>query len=429
MGAYNRGTKAKPNWWIRYKDETGKWVSKPSGQPSKAEADAVCKQIEARVARGELGIPERAGPAPARLTLAQLCDKFLEEYSRPSITDPKRYRSEHRTMLRAIRDVLGEHEHKPAAELTKAVVEKLRDALAKAYASNSVRHHLRALSKVFVWGMEQGHVGANPCKGVERPHVIASIEFLGAQDRAEPWQLLDHARAEAPPMVYYLIAFCLYTGVRKGEAFGLRWSDIALDLGKVWITRSYRKPWPKGKKRRDLDLHAELGPLLERWKEICPATEEGLVFPVEVRDREARRARLTEQAQGTGELARAARKRLRKIDDTPMKLRMGRHDDMLDLDVLLKDAKCSRMKKPWHALRHTFASHFIMNGGSLVALQQILGHSTIEMTMIYAHLSPSYRREEMQRVRYPAPPPKAGVIDLQERRAAAAREEPAPDRL
>lgn len=43
-----------------------------------------------------------------------------------------------------------------------------------------------------------------------------------------------------------------------------------------------------------------------------------------------------------------------------------------------------------HILRHTFASHFAMNGGNLVALQQILGHATIQQTMTYAHLAPDY---------------------------------------
>lgn len=40
-----------------------------------------------------------------------------------------------------------------------------------------------------------------------------------------------------------------------------------------------------------------------------------------------------------------------------------------------------------HVLRHTFASHFIMNGGDILSLQKILGHASIAMTMRYAHLS------------------------------------------
>ncbi|NUW68002.1 phage integrase, partial [Vibrio coralliilyticus] len=43
-----------------------------------------------------------------------------------------------------------------------------------------------------------------------------------------------------------------------------------------------------------------------------------------------------------------------------------------------------------HVLRHTFASHFMMNGGNILALQRILGHATIQQTMNYAHLAPDY---------------------------------------
>ncbi|HHT5365206.1 TPA: tyrosine-type recombinase/integrase, partial [Klebsiella pneumoniae] len=41
-----------------------------------------------------------------------------------------------------------------------------------------------------------------------------------------------------------------------------------------------------------------------------------------------------------------------------------------------------------HVLRHTFASHFMMNGGNILVLRDILGHSDIKMTMVYAHFSP-----------------------------------------
>ncbi|MDA3979466.1 tyrosine-type recombinase/integrase [Gallibacterium sp. AGMB14963] len=43
-----------------------------------------------------------------------------------------------------------------------------------------------------------------------------------------------------------------------------------------------------------------------------------------------------------------------------------------------------------HVLRHTFASHFMMNGGNILVLKDILGHSTLNMTMRYAHFAPDY---------------------------------------
>lgn len=46
-----------------------------------------------------------------------------------------------------------------------------------------------------------------------------------------------------------------------------------------------------------------------------------------------------------------------------------------------------------HALRHTFASHFMMNGGNILTLQRILGHASLTMTMRYAHLAPEHLQE------------------------------------
>lgn len=43
-----------------------------------------------------------------------------------------------------------------------------------------------------------------------------------------------------------------------------------------------------------------------------------------------------------------------------------------------------------HVLRHTFASHFMMNGGNILVLQKVLGHTDIKMTMRYAHFAPNH---------------------------------------
>lgn len=46
-----------------------------------------------------------------------------------------------------------------------------------------------------------------------------------------------------------------------------------------------------------------------------------------------------------------------------------------------------------HVLRHTFASHYMMNGGDILTLQRVLGHASLAMTMKYAHFSPGHMAE------------------------------------
>jgi site-specific recombinase XerD len=43
-----------------------------------------------------------------------------------------------------------------------------------------------------------------------------------------------------------------------------------------------------------------------------------------------------------------------------------------------------------HDMRHTYASHYIMNGGNLAELQSLLGHSSPMMTLKYAHMEPGF---------------------------------------
>ncbi|MBS7663345.1 tyrosine-type recombinase/integrase [Pseudomonas lalucatii] len=58
--------------------------------------------------------------------------------------------------------------------------------------------------------------------------------------------------------------------------------------------------------------------------------------------------------------------------------------------IALPRGQCS------HVLRHTFASHFMMSGGNILTLKEILGHASLTMTMRYAHLSPSHLRDALK---------------------------------
>lgn len=50
----------------------------------------------------------------------------------------------------------------------------------------------------------------------------------------------------------------------------------------------------------------------------------------------------------------------------------------------------------FHDLRHTYASHYMMNGGDIFTLKNLLGHSDLKSTQIYAHLSPKYMQNSAE---------------------------------
>jgi len=50
----------------------------------------------------------------------------------------------------------------------------------------------------------------------------------------------------------------------------------------------------------------------------------------------------------------------------------------------------------YHDLRYSFASNYMMNGGNVLDLQKLLGHTKIDMTMRYAHFSPNHLQESLR---------------------------------
>ena len=66
------------------------------------------------------------------------------------------------------------------------------------------------------------------------------------------------------------------------------------------------------------------------------------------------------------------------------------HDYLMVRDVIKSVAPDLPPGQASHVFRHTFASHFMMSGGNILALQKILGHHNIQQTMTYAHFAPDY---------------------------------------
>lgn len=360
MGEIIRVTKAGHflGWYVRYMDADGKRKKRASHQPSKELARQFLVEIEARVARGLVGIPEPPAAAP---TVRELMERFLAEYNRPRIKDQKLYAAHAGSALKRALPTLGDLR---CDAVSPDRVAKFRDHLGRKFAPASVRVTLAFLSSMYAWAVKQGIVAKNPLRGIERPTPESSIEFL---DGEEVRSLLRLAWERAPESLEarrlaVALELALRVGLRRGELLGLRWRDLDLEARRLTVARSYQSA-PKSGKTRHLRLPSACVEPLREWRRMSPKNAAGLVFP--------------------GPEGRCY---------SPHAL--------LGLPQLLEAAGCRVPVHPWHCMRHSFASHFIMQGGNILTLQKILGHSDVRMTLIYAHLAPDFLGEELDRLKF-----------------------------
>ena len=354
-------------WYLRFVDVDGRRKQRASHQPPAALARKMLIEIEARIARGRAGVVDSV---EQELTLEALFRRYLEEYSSPRLKNMAAYRTRVGVLFRRVSKHAPQVARLQLGELRPVHIERVRDALSRRYPAGTVRNSIAGISAALSWAERQSLIDKNPARGVEQPPPPPRVdEWLDAEDVR---RLLDEARRRGEKDVVWrkrhvAIALGVYLGLRRGEIFGLRWQDVDLKRGRLTVARSYGG-LPKNGKPRHLKISAALLPILQAWRPACPVTAENLVCPV----------RKPSGAWGLSINTTAPR----------------------GLPELLKAAGCRPLSRPWHGLRHTFASNFLAQGGSILALQRLLGHSEIRTTMVYSHLAEDFVDAELDRLRY-----------------------------
>src|SRR3989339_322258 len=69
-----------------------------------------------------------------------------------------------------------------------------------------------------------------------------------------------------------------------------------------------------------------------------------------------------------------------------------------DVAVFRKAVKLAGIECRFHDLRHTFASQLVMAGVDLVTVKELLGHSELDTTLIYAHLAPKHKKDAIAKL-------------------------------
>lgn len=344
--------KTKSGYYIRYYDADGKRRMRASGTASHAEARKVLLRVEADIASGRSSQPS---PAELRMSVAELCERFLAS-AHPRVKDAVAYREAARTALRPVLPLLG-HISLPA--LRRRDIERVRDRLAARYKPNTVRSALRPLGAALTWAITQELISQSPMAKLPMPRRQYSSDRLTAEQATRLLEVARQRAASHRPQrlhgsLFIGVSLAMRLGLRRGEIFGLRWQDVDLAHGRLTVARSY-EGLPKNGKPRTLPIPSALSDDLRAWKAGIGASSP-LVCPLG---------------------------------------KMG----MIAFSKLLAAAGCPYFSRPWHALRHTFASLLIEQGGSILALKELLGHSSLDMSLVYSHLSPGALAADVAKIK------------------------------
>ena len=148
-----------------------------------------------------------------------------------------------------------------------------------------------------------------------------------------------------------IVIMAMNTGMRKGEILNLKWSDIDM-INRVIMVRT-----SKNNESRSVPINETLYSEFLKLQGDC--TGDNTVFT----DKTGKPIKNIDHA------FEGARKRAK-----------------------LKDFR-------FHDLRHTFASHLVMNGVDIRTIQILLGQKTIAMTLRYSHLSDKTLKDAVDKLK------------------------------
>jgi integrase len=244
----------------------------------------------------------------------------------------------------------------PAEVDTACIRAFVEDRLAR-LSSTTVKHLIATLSSLFSDLVDQGVVARNPVRSM--PRALKRLCRNAHDPRTTPFlermEDIARLRASLTEPLRTLFSVGVMSGLRPGELVALEWADLRSDFRLMHVQRRYRQGTidvPKSGKTRTISVAPALAEVLREWRALTDG--EGLVFkPIG---------------------------KSRCLDLQLQRLRKAWRDG-------LKRAGLPYMKFYW-CTRHTFASQWVMAGHSIEKLSKMLGHSSIIVTEVYAHLKP-----------------------------------------
>src|SRR5438067_9426361 len=234
--------------------------------------------------------------------------------------------------------------NRPLGQITRTEIEAWRREKMARCRPATINRDLSRLRRMFSLAVEWELLEESP---------MAGIRFLRENNARTRYLSLEECQrliaSCIAPHIRALVAIALHSGMRLGEILNLCWHDLDFESGFILVRDS------KNGEARHVPMDTSLSALLRAYPHRLGTD---LVFS------SSRGGRI--------------------VDVRTRFLNACKRAGLTDLH--------------FHDLRHTFASQFVMAGGDLYILKEILGHKSITMTQRYAHLSPSYKIKAIDRM-------------------------------
>lgn len=340
-------------WRIKWLDEAGK--RKSSFHTSFLDAQEALIANKFEVEQIKKGYSKRYSEEKI---FSELCDYWLI-----NVAPTKRsYKDQLSIIQKRLRPFFG---HLKLKDITNEYTQKYIISFSDGRSNKTVANHLIVLISMLNFASEMKWLREVPkIKKPKIPRNGNSFSYL--KNDEEVSRFLTVAKTKGLN-VYTLYAFAVFTGMRQGEIAGLHWSDVDLDTRRICVRFSFNGPTKSGEARY-VPILDPLVPILFEWKKY---SNKELVFTSIVGTMYSKSAWIFQETL----------KEVLKDAGFEKKTRSGR----------------SKHYITFHDLRHTFASHWMMKGGDIYRLQNVLGHQSIEMTQRYSHLSPHIYKDDYAR--------------------------------
>ncbi len=253
------------------------------------------------------------------------------------VKQQKGYRSK-KTFLRQLVEKFG---NLSVSEISTLIIEKWQTKLLKIRKPSTTNRTLACLkhmlTKAVDWKMASEETLKQVRKVKFQKENNRKLRFLNID---ECQRLIDCCSTHLKPIVIT----ALNTGMRRGEILGLMWKQVDLRHGFISLDDT------KSGEGRQIPMNQTL---IEMFSEMSRGFESKYVFSN----------------------------------------RNG--DSLTDIKHSFNTAlrKAEIHNATFHTLRHTCASHLVMNGADLTSVKELLGHKSLSMTMRYAHLAPEHKRK------------------------------------